>query len=239
MLWQALRKRSPGWFPEVATGPYLLDFYCPSAMLAVEVDGGSHYGQQRAAADARRDQWHSRQEIETLRISARHIERDLPGPVSIIDQRVAARLAQLDATPTGASTWAPRTVPTQLSTGTPKRRARRSSRRGRPSWLVIARMLLVAMVLVVSAGLIWDFLCLHTAYGAAVNWLVHQVIHVPTPPTKDGQLGPVQQIDSSGQGPHGRTSTATTTAHNQLSASREPSGASARLRGALAGPGPA
>src|SRR5262245_55156384 len=51
-------------------GPYVLDFYCAAARLAVEVDGGSHSLGDRPARDDRRDAWLSAQGIETLRISA-------------------------------------------------------------------------------------------------------------------------------------------------------------------------
>jgi very-short-patch-repair endonuclease len=38
-------------------GPYVLDFYCEAAKLAVEVDGASHGAGDRPARDARRDAW--------------------------------------------------------------------------------------------------------------------------------------------------------------------------------------
>jgi very-short-patch-repair endonuclease len=51
-------------------GPYILDFYCPSARLAVEVDGAGHDFVQRALQDERRDQWLARQGIRVLRLRA-------------------------------------------------------------------------------------------------------------------------------------------------------------------------
>ncbi|MEI9995839.1 MAG: DUF559 domain-containing protein [Rhizomicrobium sp.] len=49
-------------------GPYVLDFYCAKARLAVEVDGVSHEG--RVAHDERRDAWLAEQGIRVLRIPA-------------------------------------------------------------------------------------------------------------------------------------------------------------------------
>jgi len=49
-------------------GPYILDFYCADAQLAVEIDRMSHEG--RAEHDARRDAWLARQNIRVLRIPA-------------------------------------------------------------------------------------------------------------------------------------------------------------------------
>lgn len=58
LLWQALRRERVGWEREYATGPYRLDFFCPTARLAVEVDGGSHAGRTAWSRDVERDAWH-------------------------------------------------------------------------------------------------------------------------------------------------------------------------------------
>jgi ATP-dependent DNA helicase RecQ len=75
-LWQALRgHRLDGlkFRRQHPLGPYVLDFYCPSAQLAVVVDGQSH----DALRDARRDGWVNSQGIRTLRIPAIWVLRDL------------------------------------------------------------------------------------------------------------------------------------------------------------------
>jgi len=54
-------------------GDYILDFYCDSAKLAVEVDGYSHDVADRPARDERRDQWLEEQGVRTLRIAARDV----------------------------------------------------------------------------------------------------------------------------------------------------------------------
>jgi very-short-patch-repair endonuclease len=51
-------------------GPYILDFYCTEARLAVEIDGESHNAPEQVAHDARRDRWLLEQGIRTLRIGA-------------------------------------------------------------------------------------------------------------------------------------------------------------------------
>jgi very-short-patch-repair endonuclease len=98
-LWRALEGRAPGWVREYDSGPYRLDFYCPHLRLAVEVDGGSHYGKERAAYDGRRDLWHMRRDIATMRVSAEHVMRDLPGVVQLIDERVNQRSKALGIPP--------------------------------------------------------------------------------------------------------------------------------------------
>src|SRR5437868_3594940 len=71
LLWQELRGRKLNGLHfrnQHAKEPYVLDFYCAKANLAVEVDGITHEG--RAGHDARRDAWLAEQGIRTIRIPA-------------------------------------------------------------------------------------------------------------------------------------------------------------------------
>lgn len=95
LLWAALEPRAEGWQREYATGPYRLDFYCPEHLLAVEVDGGSHRGQQNAAKDALRDEWHARKGITTRRFSAAEVESDVQAVCREIDRWIAERSGAL------------------------------------------------------------------------------------------------------------------------------------------------
>ena len=72
-------------------GPYILDFYCPSARLAVEVDGAAHDFAQRAAHDERRGEWLADQKIRVLRFDASDILKDerLEGVLVTISQAAA------------------------------------------------------------------------------------------------------------------------------------------------------
>src|ERR1700730_18659201 len=54
-------------------GPYILDFYCSAAQLAVEVDGAGPDIAERVQRDERREAWLARQGIKVLRIAARDI----------------------------------------------------------------------------------------------------------------------------------------------------------------------
>ena len=54
-------------------GPCVLDFYCPSARLAVEIDGAHHDGLGQIWHDARRDAWLAEQGIRVMRIPATDI----------------------------------------------------------------------------------------------------------------------------------------------------------------------
>ena len=54
-------------------GPYILDFYCAAARLAVEIDGMGHNVPERVHHDERRTAWLTDQGIRVLRISARDV----------------------------------------------------------------------------------------------------------------------------------------------------------------------
>ena len=74
MLWALLRRNQLGlhFRRQHAAGPYILDFYCTSAKLCVEVDGPVHA--ERADHDARRGEWLAEQGIRTLRFSTEELE---------------------------------------------------------------------------------------------------------------------------------------------------------------------
>ena len=55
MLWSRLRGRDgerPTFRRQHPFRSFILDFYCPSVRLAVEVDGASHWDEQAARRDA-------------------------------------------------------------------------------------------------------------------------------------------------------------------------------------------
>lgn len=73
MLWRAIRRGQLDGLKfrrQHPIGPYVLDFFCASARLAVEVDGQMHHVEDRPDKDAARDHWLARQGIMTLRIPA-------------------------------------------------------------------------------------------------------------------------------------------------------------------------
>ncbi len=57
-------------------GPYVLDFYCASAKLAVEVDGFAHDTGNRPQRDEVRTEWLTDQGIQVLRIPAKDVLTD-------------------------------------------------------------------------------------------------------------------------------------------------------------------
>ena len=71
LLWARLKSRAQGivFKRQQAIGPYVLDFFCYKAQLAVEVDGGLHDHER----DVVRDTYFTRLGIETYRVSAAEV----------------------------------------------------------------------------------------------------------------------------------------------------------------------
>ena len=76
LLWRLLRSKQLGlrFRRQHPLGPYVLDFYCPSHRLCVEIDGCDHA--TREAQDARRDAWLAEHGVRTLRIPASWVLND-------------------------------------------------------------------------------------------------------------------------------------------------------------------
>lgn len=65
-------------------GVYSLDFYCPSAKLAIEVDGEAHVRGDQPQRDAKRDAWVMDRGIRTLRVAAADVLADLDAVTRLI-----------------------------------------------------------------------------------------------------------------------------------------------------------
>ena len=57
-------------------GPYVLDFYCPSVKLAIEIDGIAHDMGDRPARDEARTDWLCERGMKVLRIAAKEVLTD-------------------------------------------------------------------------------------------------------------------------------------------------------------------
>jgi ATP-dependent DNA helicase RecQ len=78
LLWLALRNGQIGdlrFRRQHPIGPYVVDFYCHSIGLVVEVDGMSHDG--KASQDAVRTAFLEKQGIRALRVTNEDVMRDL------------------------------------------------------------------------------------------------------------------------------------------------------------------
>ena len=79
VLWKVLRRGQLAGLRfrrQHPIGPYILDFYCSSARLAIEIDGAGHDALAQVLHDERRDAWLKQQGISILHIPARDVLRD-------------------------------------------------------------------------------------------------------------------------------------------------------------------
>ena len=86
LLWRALRQR-PGnlkFRRQHPAGPYVLDFYCETARLAVEVDGAAHGMGDNPRRDAERDSWLREANIRTFRVPPAAVLGNLEDVVAML-----------------------------------------------------------------------------------------------------------------------------------------------------------
>ena len=92
-LWYLfLRKYPAKIYKQRIIGRFIVDFYCASAKLVIEVDGSQHYEPQGIAYDEERSVFLSSLGLEVLRFSNRDIDREFHGVCEKIDITIQSRL---------------------------------------------------------------------------------------------------------------------------------------------------
>ncbi|MBR4289228.1 MAG: endonuclease domain-containing protein [Oscillospiraceae bacterium] len=92
-LWYLfLRKYPAKIYKQRIIGRFIVDFYCASAQLVIEVDGSQHYEPQGLAYDSERSVFLEALDLEVLRFSNREIDRDFRGVCEQIDMAIQNRL---------------------------------------------------------------------------------------------------------------------------------------------------
>ena len=91
-LWYLfLRKYPVKIYKQRIIGRYIVDFYCASAKLVIEVDGSQHYEHQGITYDSERSAFLETLGLEVLRFSNRDIDRDFRGVCEQIDLVIQKR----------------------------------------------------------------------------------------------------------------------------------------------------
>ena len=96
-LWSRLRARglgAPVFRRQHPIGPYVLDFYCAKARLALEIDGISHDMGERPQRDVLRDAWLLGQGLTVVRIPATEVMRDID---NVVDALVRTAMDKIEA----------------------------------------------------------------------------------------------------------------------------------------------
>jgi very-short-patch-repair endonuclease len=82
VLWSRIRRKQLKGFQfyrQKVVGNYIVDFYCPSAKIIIEVDGSQHYEKEALRKDQVRDERLSKLGFEVLRFSSSDVMRNLDG----------------------------------------------------------------------------------------------------------------------------------------------------------------
>ncbi len=80
VLWRRLRARLPSqpvFRRQHPVGPYVLDFYCAKARLAIELDGIAHDMGDRPQRDIKRDKWLQSRGVTVMRIAASELTTNI------------------------------------------------------------------------------------------------------------------------------------------------------------------
>ena len=101
LLWQILRASPNGhkFRSQHPAGPYILDFFCAKANLAIEIDGLAHDLGDRPEHDSARDAWLAEHKIDTLRIPAVDVLKDAVETANAIIAVIEERLARFGKVP--------------------------------------------------------------------------------------------------------------------------------------------
>ena len=92
-LWYLfLRKYPVKIYKQRIIGRYIVDFYCSSAKLVIELDGSGHYEPQQMDYDSARTAFLTALGLEVLRFSNRDVDRDFRGVCTQIDMTIQKRL---------------------------------------------------------------------------------------------------------------------------------------------------
>ena len=88
-LWFRLKSRQLNGYKfrrQQGIGPYVVDFYCPTLHLVIEIDGDSHFDEISQIQDQRRDQYLENINIRVLRFTNLEIKENIEGVLQKIVQ---------------------------------------------------------------------------------------------------------------------------------------------------------
>ncbi len=90
-LWAKVRNKQffgMKFFRQYSIGSYILDFYCPTVKLAVELDGGQHNQSDNREYDAARSEYLKTQGIDVMRFWNNEVLLDIESVLSKLALKV-------------------------------------------------------------------------------------------------------------------------------------------------------
>ncbi|MBX3406805.1 MAG: DUF559 domain-containing protein [Phycisphaeraceae bacterium] len=103
-LWAAIRDRQLGGYRfrrQHPFGPYILDFYCTSERLVVEVDGRTHFGNDQQVRDAERTEYLGTYGLRVIRVSNDAVLTNIEGVLRTIFEHLRERSPSPKPPPSG------------------------------------------------------------------------------------------------------------------------------------------
>ena len=91
VIWAHLRNKQfygMKFFRQYSIGPYILDFYCPTVKLAVELDGGQHSECEHREYDYARSEYLKAQGIDVMRFWNHDVLLDMGSVLTKLTERV-------------------------------------------------------------------------------------------------------------------------------------------------------
>ena len=88
-LWSRLRRKQLHelqFYRPKPLGNFIVDFYCPSARLVIEIDGGQHYTEEGQEQDSKRDAYLNGIGLSVLRFSNLDVLGNMDGVITEIVQ---------------------------------------------------------------------------------------------------------------------------------------------------------
>lgn len=91
LLWSKIRRRQINSFQFYRQRPilnYVVDFYCPVARLAIEIDGGQHFEERNIIKDKIRDEELRKLNIKILRFTKLDVLRNIDSVIGKIEENL-------------------------------------------------------------------------------------------------------------------------------------------------------
>jgi len=91
MVWAHLRNKQfygMKFFRQYSIGPYILDFYCPTVKLAIELDGGQHNQPENKGYDLARSEFLKAQSIDVIRFWNHEVLLNMEGLLSELASKI-------------------------------------------------------------------------------------------------------------------------------------------------------
>ena len=96
VLWGHLRNKkiqSLKFWRQYSVGPFIVDFYCPSKRLAIELDGGHHSEEASSVYDQERTDYLNGKDIRVIRFWNNEVLNNIEGVLNRIEQSLLARIS--------------------------------------------------------------------------------------------------------------------------------------------------